>query len=360
MGEIHLKLIHLTKKYGKFFAVKNMNLEVEKGSFTTILGPSGCGKTTTLRMIAGFINPDDRGEIYLGGKILNDVPPHKRNIGMVFQSYALFPHMNVFNNIAYGLRLRKLSIDKIKEKVKRVLKFVGMEGIESKMISQLSGGQQQRVALGRTIALEPEVLLMDEPLSNLDAKLRINVRNEIKQIQKNLNITTIYVTHDQDEALSMSDKIVVMNSGEIQQIGDSWEIYNRPKNKFVADFIGMKNFIDANVKNLQQNEIILDAKGLRLIMQNDESYNLSEGENILVSFRPEDIKITKVEPRIMKDNILKGMIYQYSYLGRVIRYWVNIQNGQVLIVEDYAPQNLLKGEVYLTFDKSKIQFIQYK
>lgn len=359
MGEIHLKLSHITKKYGKIFAVKDMNLEVEKGSFTTILGPSGCGKTTTLRIIAGFINPDDRGEIYLGGKILNEVPSHKRNIGMVFQSYALFPHMNVFNNIAYGLRLRKLSIDKIKEKVKRVLKLVGMEGMEWRMISQLSGGQQQRVALGRTIVLEPKVLLMDEPLSNLDAKLRINVRNEIKRIQRNLNITTIYVTHDQDEALSMSDKIVVMSSGEIQQIGNSWEIYNKPRNKFVADFIGMKNFIDANVKSLQQNEIMLDAKGLCLIMKNDESYNLSEGENILVSLRPEDIKITKVEPSIGIDNVLKGNIYQSSYLGRVIRYWVNIQNGQVFIVEDYAPQNFLKGEVYLTFDKSKIQFIQH-
>lgn len=358
MGEIHLKLIHLTKKYGKFFAVKNMNLEVEKGSFTTILGSSGCGKTTTLRMIAGFINPDDRGEIYLGGKILNDVPPHKRNIGMVFQSYALFPHMNVFNNIAYGLRLRKLSIDKVKEKVKRVLEFVGMEGMEKKMISQLSGGQQQRVALGRTIVLEPEVLLMDEPLSNLDAKLRINVRNEIKQIQKKLNMTTIYVTHDQDEALSMSDKIVVMNSGEIQQVGDSWEIYNRPKNKFVADFIGMKNFIDANVKSLQQNEITLDAKGLRLIMQNDESYNFSERENILVCIRPEDIKISKDKPSMGMDNVLKGNIYQNSYLGRVIRYWVNIKNSQVFIVEDYAPEHFLEGEVYLTFNKSKIQFIQ--
>jgi len=359
MGEIHLKLIHLTKKYGKFFAVKNMNLEVEKGSFTTILGSSGCGKTTTLRMIAGFINPDDRGEIYLGGKILNDVPPHKRNIGMVFQSYALFPHMNVFNNIAYGLRLRKLSIDKVKEKVKRVLEFVGMEGMEKKMISQLSGGQQQRVALGRTIVLEPEVLLMDEPLSNLDAKLRINVRNEIKQIQKKLNMTTIYVTHDQDEALSMSDKIVVMNSGEIQQVGDSWEIYNRPKNKFVADFIGMKNFIDANVKSLQQNEITLDAKGLRLIMQNNESYNLSERENILVCIRPEDIKISKDKPSMGMDNVLKGNIYQNSYLGRVIRYWVNIKNSQVFIVEDYAPEHFLEGEVYLTFNKSKIQFIQH-
>ena len=359
MGEIHLKLIHLTKKYGKFFAVKNMNLEVEKGSFTTILGSSGCGKTTTLRMIAGFINPDDRGEIYLGGKILNDVPPHKRNIGMVFQSYALFPHMNVFNNIAYGLRLRKLSIDKVKEKVKRVLEFVGMEGMEKKMISQLSGGQQQRVALGRTIVLEPEVLLMDEPLSNLDAKLRINVRNEIKQIQKKLNMTTIYVTHDQDEALSMSDKIVVMNSGEIQQVGDSWEIYNRPKNKFVADFIGMKNFIDANVKSLQQNEITLDAKGLRLIMQNDESYNFSERENILVCIRPEDIKISKDKPSMGMDNVLKGNIYQNSYLGRVIRYWVNIKNSQVFIVEDYAPEHFLEGEVYLTFNKSKIQFIQH-
>lgn len=358
MGEIHLKLINLTKKYGKFFAVKNMNLEVEKGSFTTMLGPSGCGKTTTLRMIAGFINPDDGGEIYLGEKILNDVPPHKRNIGIVFQSYALFPHMNVFNNIAYGLRLRRLSIDKVKEKVKRMLEFLGMEGTEKKRISQLSGGQQQRIALGRTIVLEPDVLLMDEPLSNLDAKLRINVRNEIKQIQKNLNITTIYVTHDQDEALSMSDKIVVMNSGEIQQIGNSWEIYNKPKNKFVADFIGMKNFIDANVKSLQQNEITLDAKGLRLIMQNDESYNLFSGENILVCLRPEDIKITKVEPSMGMDNVLKGNIYQNDYLGQVIRYWVNVKNSQVFIVEDYAPEHFLEGEVYLTFNKSKIQFIQ--
>ncbi len=240
--------------------MKDVNLDIEPGSFVTLLGPSGCGKTTTLRMIAGFESPDE-GEIYLGGEAINSLTPNKRDTAMVFQSYALFPHYNVFDNVAYGLKLRGLSKETIREKVMSILDLVEMEGMESRMTNQLSGGQQQRVALARALVVEPGVLLFDEPLSNLDAKLRVAMRTEIRRIQRKTGITAVYVTHDQAEAMSLSDQIIIMQKGVIAQMGTPHDIYYHPHSEFVADFIGEANFLPATVKRCEGGLCTLDIAG---------------------------------------------------------------------------------------------------
>ena len=237
-----IKLEHITKRWGKFYAVDDLDLLIADNSFVTLLGPSGCGKTTTLRMIAGFESPDE-GEIYLGGEPINALTPNKRDTAMVFQSYALLPHYNIFDNVAYGLKLRKMDKETIKTKVMDILKLVGLEGMEGRMTNQLSGGQQQRVALARALVLEPGVLLFDEPLSNLDAKLRVSMRTEIRRIQQEAGITAVYVTHDQSEAMALSDQIIIMEKGIVAQIGTPQEVYYHPSNEFVADFIGEANFL---------------------------------------------------------------------------------------------------------------------
>jgi ABC-type Fe3+/spermidine/putrescine transport system ATPase subunit len=229
-----------TKK--DFYAVHDANLEIAPGEFVTLLGPSGCGKTTILRMIAGFESPDE-GQIYLGGEPINDLTPNKRDTAMVFQSYALLPHYNIFDNVAYGLKIRKLPADEIRDKVMRILGMVGLEGMEDRMTNQLSGGQQQRVALARALVIEPSVLLFDEPLSNLDAKLRVEMRTEVRRIQQEAGITAVYVTHDQSEAMAIADRIIVMKRGVIDQVGDPHAVYYRPVDEFVADFIGESNFL---------------------------------------------------------------------------------------------------------------------
>ncbi len=245
----HISKIYKDPKTGKdFYAVKDANLVIEPGSFVTLLGPSGCGKTTTLRMIAGFESPDE-GEIYLGNEAINALTPNKRDTAMVFQSYALLPHYNIFDNVAYGLKLRRLDKATIKQKVTDILKLVGLEGMEARMTNQLSGGQQQRVALARALVLEPGVLLFDEPLSNLDAKLRVSMRTEIRRIQQQAGITAIYVTHDQSEAMALSDQIIIMQKGVVAQIGTPQEVYYHPANEFVADFIGEANFLRGELIN---------------------------------------------------------------------------------------------------------------
>ena len=253
----HISKIYKDPKTGKdFYAVKDANLEITPGSFVTLLGPSGCGKTTTLRMIAGFESPDE-GEIYLGGEPINALTPNKRDTAMVFQSYALLPHYNIYDNVAYGLKLRKLDKATIKEKVTNILKLVGLEGMEARMTNQLSGGQQQRVALARALVLEPGVLLFDEPLSNLDAKLRVSMRTEIRRIQQEAGITAIYVTHDQSEAMALSDQIIIMEKGVVSQIGTPQEIYYHPANEFVADFIGEANFLRGTLSQKQGDNYLM-------------------------------------------------------------------------------------------------------
>lgn len=255
-----VRLEHISKIYQdpktkkNFYAVNDANLEIAPGSFVTLLGPSGCGKTTTLRMIAGFESPD-AGEIYLGGEPINALAPNKRDTAMVFQSYALLPHYNVFDNVAYGLKLRKTDRETIKKKVMSILDLVGLKGMEGRMTNQLSGGQQQRVALARALVLEPGVLLFDEPLSNLDAKLRVVMRTEIRRIQQEAGITAVYVTHDQSEAMALSDQIIIMEKGVVAQIGTPQEVYYHPSNEFVADFIGEANFLRGKLTGSDKAEI---------------------------------------------------------------------------------------------------------
>ena len=257
----HISKIYQDPKTGKdFYAVKDNSLVIEPGEFVTLLGPSGCGKTTTLRMIAGFESPDE-GEIYLGDEAINALTPNKRDTAMVFQSYALLPHYNVFDNVAYGLKLRHVPKDEIRERVMKILDLVELTGMEGRMTNQLSGGQQQRVALARALVIEPSVLLFDEPLSNLDAKLRVTMRTEIRRIQQEVGITAIYVTHDQSEAMALSDRIIIMRSGVVEQIGSPQEIYYHPVNEFVADFIGEANFLKGRLEALSDNRAQLNVSG---------------------------------------------------------------------------------------------------
>jgi spermidine/putrescine ABC transporter ATP-binding subunit len=237
---------NLSKVYGDFVAVDNMNLDVKDGEFLILLGPSGCGKTTTLRMLAGFIEPNG-GNLAIGSRDITSEPPYRRNIGLVFQNYALFPHLTIYENVAFGLRRRKLAEDEIKTRVAEALELVRLGHLEDRYPKQLSGGQQQRVAIARAIAIRPDILLLDEPLSNLDAKLRLQVRDELKALQQKLGITTVMVTHDQDEAMYVGDRLVVMQEGKIQQIGSPTELYNHPANRFVASFIGRTNFVEGEI-----------------------------------------------------------------------------------------------------------------
>ena len=281
----HISKIYQDPKTGKdFYAVKDTSLTIEPGSFVTLLGPSGCGKTTTLRMIAGFESPDE-GEIYLGDEPINELTPNKRDTAMVFQSYALLPHYNVFDNVAYGLKLRKVPKDEIRERVMKILDLVELSGMEGRMTNQLSGGQQQRVALARALVIEPSVLLFDEPLSNLDAKLRVTMRTEIRRIQQEVGITAVYVTHDQSEAMALSDNIIIMNKGVVAQMGTPQEIYYHPVNEFVADFIGEANFLRGEMLRREKDMAVLNVEGSEL--QVPARDDMKAGEQYTLVLRPE-------------------------------------------------------------------------
>jgi iron(III) transport system ATP-binding protein len=283
----NLRIKNLTKRFDDVIAVDDLSLEVAEGEFVTLLGPSGCGKTTTLRAIAGFHHPDS-GEIWFGDRLMNNVPPNKRSTAMCFQSYALFPHMSVWDNISFGLKMQKIPVPRQKIRIQEVLAMVGLEGLEKRKPGQLSGGQQQRVALARAIVTQPDILLFDEPLSNLDAKLRVQVRVEIREMQKRLGITSIYVTHDQEEALAISDRIVVMNNGRIEQVGDPHSIYLHPATGFVAGFIGLANIFPGRV---------LARDGARMTVETPigplslraPSEDLAPGSTVGVIWRPEDM-----------------------------------------------------------------------
>ncbi len=281
----HISKIYQDPKTGKdFYAVKDTSLTIEPGEFVTLLGPSGCGKTTTLRMIAGFESPDE-GEIYLGDEPINALTPNKRDTAMVFQSYALLPHYNVFDNVAYGLKLRKVSKDEIHRRVMHILDLVELTGMEGRMTNQLSGGQQQRVALARALVIEPSVLLFDEPLSNLDAKLRVSMRTEIRRIQQEVGITAVYVTHDQSEAMALSDRIIIMNKGVVAQMGTPQEIYYHPVNEFVADFIGEANFLRGTFERQDGALAVLNIGGEHVAVAGREDMRV--GEAYTVVLRPE-------------------------------------------------------------------------
>lgn len=318
MADNIIELRHISKVYSDngFKAVDDFNLEVKRGEFVTFLGPSGCGKTTTLRMIAGFEMPTS-GEILLNGEDISQLPANKRPINTVFQRYALFPHMNIYDNIAFGLKLKKLSKEEIRKKVKRVLDIVDLEGFENRKISTLSGGQQQRIAIARALVNEPEILMLDEPLGALDLKMRQEMQIELKHMHDELGITFIYVTHDQEEALTMSDKIVVLSEGRIQQIGTPEDIYNEPQNAFVADFIGESNIF----KGIMTGHMKVRFCGGEFIGMDD----VPEGTLVDVVVRPEDVIITKPE-----DGIIEGEVVSVIFKG--MHYEVTVESGKYEMV----------------------------
>jgi iron(III) transport system ATP-binding protein len=341
---MYLTLENITKVFpprgtgSEVTAVHDVSLDIEKGELVTLLGPSGCGKTTTLRMIAGFEFPT-LGRIILDGQEINSLPPHKREMSMVFQSYAIFPHLTVFENIAYGLNVQRLSKSVIKERVNKVLELVHLEGYGDRAPTQLSGGQQQRVALARALIMEPKVLLMDEPLSNLDAKLREEMRTEIRRIQKEMNITSVYVTHDQIEAMTLSDRIVVMNQGIIEQIGTPVEIYRFPNSRFVADFIGRANFVPGEVQEKNESNLTVKALGEIIELTNiQREFNKQEAVTLII--RPEMIRIKKT------GELFKGVIRRAVYLGDVIEYDVEV-SGQLITgleTDPYVMELFPEGE----------------
>ena len=318
MADNIIELRHISKVYSDngFKAVDDFNLEVKRGEFVTFLGPSGCGKTTTLRMIAGFEMPTS-GEILLNGEDISQLPANKRPINTVFQRYALFPHMNIYDNIAFGLKLKKLPKEEIRKKVKRVLDIVDLEGFENRKISTLSGGQQQRIAIARALVNEPEILMLDEPLGALDLKMRQEMQIELKHMHDELGITFIYVTHDQEEALTMSDKIVVLSEGRIQQIGTREDIYNEPQNEFVADFIGESNIF----KGIMTGHMKVRFCGGEFIGMDD----VPEGTLVDVVVRPEDVIITKPE-----DGIIEGEVVSVIFKG--MHYEVTVESGKYEMV----------------------------
>jgi iron(III) transport system ATP-binding protein len=312
-------------------AVDDVSLSIEQGQLVTLLGPSGCGKTTTLRLIAGFEFPTV-GRILLDGQAINDLPPHKRDMSMVFQSYAIFPHLTVFENIAYGLNVQHRSRDEIRRRVQKVMELVELSGYENRAPNQLSGGQQQRVALARALIMEPKVLLMDEPLSNLDAKLREQMRTEIRRIQRQLGITSVYVTHDQVEAMTLSDLVVVMKDGKIDQMGSPTEIYRRPRTRFVADFIGRANFVDAQVLERQDGHLMVSALGGQLTVPVPAGLG-HPGQPVTLMVRPETIVIADEDTGAP----LQGIVRRSAYLGNVIEYDLEVA-GQLLAVIERDPR----------------------
>ncbi|MFQ5576867.1 MAG: ABC transporter ATP-binding protein [Anaerolineae bacterium] len=311
-------------------AVDRATISIQEGEFVTLLGPSGCGKTTTLRLIAGFEFPTE-GRIILDGEAINEQPPNRRNMAMVFQSYAIFPHLNVFENIAYGLKIQRLSARDIQDKVRRVLELTELTGLENRAPNALSGGQQQRVALARALIMEPKVLLMDEPLSNLDAKLREVMRTEIRRIQQTLGITSVYVTHDQIEAMTLSDRVVVMNNGRIEQIGAPTDIYRRPQTAFVADFIGRTNFVDGTVRQIDDKLVTVEVLGQPLVIAKPQSPT-AQGQTVKMVVRPEAVQIVETGGQY------QGTVRWASYMGSVVEYEIEVA-GQRLIVVDHDPRH---------------------
>jgi putative spermidine/putrescine transport system ATP-binding protein len=323
-----LQLTALTKTYGDVRAVAGVDLDIAQGELVVLLGPSGCGKTTTLRMIAGFVAPT-AGEIRLGGRDITRQPPWKRNTGLVFQSYALFPHLTAAENIAFGLRMRKLPPPQVGAKVAEVLRLVRLEGLAERLPRELSGGQQQRVALARALVIEPDILLLDEPLSNLDAKLRAEVRVEIRELQRKLGLTTVMVTHDQEEALTMADRLVVMSNGTVQQVGSQRDLYENPVNAFVAGFVGRTNFLHGRVESPS---VFRSESGLAIRCNEALAAN---GRTL--ALRPERLSLATT-PVAGADNCFPGTVEFASYLGGILEYYVRLTPQDRLMVQ--APNKL--------------------
>ncbi|MDY4888227.1 MAG: ABC transporter ATP-binding protein [Sphaerochaetaceae bacterium] len=343
-----VRLEHISKIYtdpktkNDFYAVKDTSITIDPGTFVTLLGPSGCGKTTTLRMIAGFESPDE-GEIYLGDEPINSLTPNKRDTAMVFQSYALLPHYNIFDNVAYGLKLRKLPKEEIRDRVLKILDLVELTGMETRMTNQLSGGQQQRVALARALVIEPSVLLFDEPLSNLDAKLRVQMRTEIRRIQQEVGITAIYVTHDQSEAMAISDNIIIMDKGVVAQMGTPHQIYYNPVNEFVADFIGEANFLRGTMKGIEGNLAIMELNGQRFKVEYHEG--MEEGRQYTAVLRPEASCLSD-------DKGVSCKVVLSCFMGSYQNYHVMVGDSLVRL-EEYNPKN---KKIYKVGDQCRLDF----
>ncbi|MEK3734931.1 ABC transporter ATP-binding protein [Paenibacillus sp. FSL M8-0334] len=347
---------HVTKYFGENKAVNDAHFSIEEGEFFTLLGPSGCGKTTLLRTIAGFYR-NEEGDIYFGDRVINDVPTHERNIGMVFQNYAIFPHLSVFDNVAYGLRARKMGKKEIETKVMEALEMVELSHLRDRIPSNMSGGQQQRIALARAIVIRPALLLMDEPLSNLDAKLRVKMRTDIRQLQKELNITTIYVTHDQEEALAVSDRIAVLNEGVIQQIATPQQIYQYPHNRFVANFIGTSNFVEGSCEkdpDSSGHAGIIQLLGTTRKLSLHKPY---EGK-VVFAIRPEQVHLSG-EPA--SDHAVQGTVKSVSFLGDKVSYLITLPDGSVMDVHDYPgkSQHLFREKQSLFLDIQLERTVMY-
>ncbi|MGP4079281.1 ABC transporter ATP-binding protein [Pseudalkalibacillus sp. R45] len=374
MGSV--KIENLVKKFDDVEALSDVNLEIKEGEFFALLGPSGCGKTTTMRCIAGFENPTS-GTIKIGDNVVNHAPPNQRNCGMVFQSYALFPHYNVFENVAYSLNIKKLKesgltgkvstyarllsrrLSKypkdIEQKVWETLEYVELEHLSDRLTSELSGGQQQRVALARALIMEPAVLLMDEPLSNLDQKLRHSMRNTIRKIQQDLGITMIFVTHDQEEAMSMADRVAVMNDGKVKQIGTPTDLYSNPGTSFIADFVGSSNILKGKVVNREGSYCTVQFNGSQI-----RSISKPKKDDVEVVIRPENISIIKEHEIDPTKNILEGSIMFSTYLGAVVRYDIQVGTHQIIVDTTYKSGDSILSpghKVHLTIEPERVLLI---
>lgn len=353
-----MSLINLEKirvAYGSNVVLKDLDLKVEKGQLVSLLGPSGCGKTTTLRLIAGFLDSQS-GKFIFDGKDYSNIPVHKRNFGFVFQSYALFPHLSVFENVAFGLKLRKVNKDEIKNRVEEILRVVDLLEYKERFPAELSGGQRQRVALARALVIKPDLLLLDEPLSNLDAKLRVKMRVEIRKIQQELGITTVYVTHDQEECFSISDKVAIMNKGIIEQMDEPSKIYKYPASEFVARFVGFENFIDLNLVSKDDKEFKFKSNNnTDFIVDNLELYKDLEPKKGAI--RPDDIKISSAVSE-EGTNAVNGQILVRTFLGRDYQYEVSTELGNYIVNHEALETFEVGEKVNLYFPKDKIILVK--